>query len=700
MPDQYASSSPEDSAGMETRVGSSMFHAKNVVQIREISDRANSSGGDSAEMETIVPTSMFHMKSLPQTLRTRALSPHSLQAVKHEAPKSRRLSGRADTSPEESAGGETRVAGATRHKRSTLQTNQSSERQTVRDMNGAVVCFDIHAQANRIYFPEEVTVFELHGDWYCGHDKIPNLWVYYSHWKGRMLLKFFRSSNAREPLRILTNHPMEVENAFLQILDYLQERYPDEGRSFRRALPERATFPEPLTLSTSKKKEGHQIILFGFKLPAGPVGGLLEMLGVLWGRLRRELQLGEKDHRCHLVNMSPSDMKNRGILIEGADMAALIKARAAIENLLAGVILKDGKAPLWHDHFETKEGIRELHRLSKQNDVIIISDFKKTIPEQKVIRLLGIPSRVASASAVLVDWIKKYHHGKVYRIKLTEDMVEIGYARGFQRITQSFGRGRATFALTGDEKYVHIKGTREDVEKAREFLAAPTAVDASSSDPQSEQPCVICLCDADDPIRSKCGHFWCRACFVKLCTLPEALRPIKCYGRDGEGQCTHLFNFDELFQLLSKPDFDTLVRRSMEAYVSKYCSHYMFCPTPGCEQLHKVNSGSNFKCSGCLVSICTMCKGSGHPHISCDEYETLTNEGKRLFVDWMGEHNAKRCPMKGCGVVVEKEEGTCNHVQCSKCKTHFCFLCLAMFVDGGSVYDHMWKVHDSIGIGE
>ena len=52
--------------------------------------------------------------------------------------------------------------------------------------------------------------------------------------------------------------------------------------------------------------------------------------------------------------------------------------------------------------------------------------------------------------------------------------------------------------------------------------------------------------------------------------------------------------------------------------------------------------------------------------------------------------NAKDCP--SCGVMTEKIDG-CNHITCTNCNTHWCFLCKFVQTPEMYIYNHLSRVH-------
>jgi len=63
----------------------------------------------------------------------------------------------------------------------------------------------------------------------------------------------------------------------------------------------------------------------------------------------------------------------------------------------------------------------------------------------------------------------------------------------------------------------------------------------------------------------------------------------------------------------------------------------------------------------------------------------LVNEVKdtRANDEWL-KSNAQLCPQ--CETAIEKSMG-CNHMTCTRCKTHFCYLC-GNWIDRNNPYGH------------
>lgn len=130
---------------------------------------------------------------------------------------------------------------------------------------------------------------------------------------------------------------------------------------------------------------------------------------------------------------------------------------------------------------------------------------------------------------------------------------------------------------------------------------------------------------------------------------------------------------------------------SLNHYVKKNPEKSNFCITPDCEQIYTWESKELcVQCSTCFVSICTACKVENHEGLTCAQYKSL-GEQDAAYAKWKKENsNVKSCPK--CKVDIEKAAG-CNHMVCANCKTHICWVCLAVFDDSKATYDHMSSKH-------
>ena len=87
------------------------------------------------------------------------------------------------------------------------------------------------------------------------------------------------------------------------------------------------------------------------------------------------------------------------------------------------------------------------------------------------------------------------------------------------------------------------------------------------------------------------------------------------------------------------------------------------------------------------MDYCFKCK-TRHYDQDCSQAEGLNELKKAGMI-------VKKCPK--CGQGVSKKAG-CHHMTCPSCGTHFCWLCLEVFDDAKSTYDHLVEKHGGITI--
>jgi E3 ubiquitin-protein ligase RNF19A len=76
------------------------------------------------------------------------------------------------------------------------------------------------------------------------------------------------------------------------------------------------------------------------------------------------------------------------------------------------------------------------------------------------------------------------------------------------------------------------------------------------------------------------------------------------------------------------------------------------------------------KCTTCEFEICMKCGLDYHSNKSCKE---VLDSALKEYFKGLDPGSLTNCPR--CGLIVEKEEGGCNHMICIKCKYEFCWIC-------------------------
>ncbi|GJD03108.1 ariadne ring [Colletotrichum higginsianum] len=208
----------------------------------------------------------------------------------------------------------------------------------------------------------------------------------------------------------------------------------------------------------------------------------------------------------------------------------------------------------------------------------------------------------------------------------------------------------------------------------------------------SELKCPICMEEPTIPIRSHCGHVYCKECYVSLAQSAAGTGTngaIKCVG--GEGTCKKPFPIAELRAILPGKSFETLLASSMRSYVCSHPLELRFCPTPDCQQLYRPTpAGANVnavaRCPDCLVVLCTACHAPHDESVLCSEGQEEDDNAeirKALGV--------KPCPQ--CRTPIERSGG-CNHMECGACHTHICWVCMEHYRTSAECYDHMAEAHE------
>ena len=169
-----------------------------------------------------------------------------------------------------------------------------------------------------------------------------------------------------------------------------------------------------------------------------------------------------------------------------------------------------------------------------------------------------------------------------------------------------------------------------------------------------------------------------------LCNQPlnhgNIKKILNCYSISG---MSVLGNYYKYHKLVQKRIFE-LINHSFSLPEFRFV--YIECYRNNCNHKNIFDKTYNSvsTCKSCnIAEFCLKCGKESHGG-TCDNKEDASNEWEKL--------NTKKCPK--CITSIEKNEG-CNHMKCSICHTHFCWICEKEYTineindhyEGSSVYN-------------
>lgn len=201
--------------------------------------------------------------------------------------------------------------------------------------------------------------------------------------------------------------------------------------------------------------------------------------------------------------------------------------------------------------------------------------------------------------------------------------------------------------------------------------------------------CAVCTANNDCQTQVMCvaGHTACLSCWVQW-NKANGYGAWNCFMQVG---CSLPIS-QKSFQLLTSHDRELMDKRARESYL-KLSSSWIECD---CHLWFETTGETGvIVCPHCKEKkYCGGCKKPIHEGFTCDEMknEAEAAEEKKqretLAQELITLTQGIRCPSLRCGEVIEKRGG-CNHIVCSTCKTHICYVCgKDIGKDGASPYNH------------
>ena len=246
-----------------------------------------------------------------------------------------------------------------------------------------------------------------------------------------------------------------------------------------------------------------------------------------------------------------------------------------------------------------------------------------------------------------------------------------------------------------------ITGQSSAIEKATSLIeSVKTELAAKNITRKGDYPlpeCPICLCEIElnELVRLEyCGHPYCQPCLESQVQsgIQDKQFPLVCAAEDCNGSLVQ----QDLRLQMEKGliNLKQLAAAAVSCYVAKNQKVFRYCITPDCEIVYRVSEdGRQFQCPECGSRMCTTCHIQYHDGLTCAMYHSAkTGEGSIEL--WIKEKPGERKKCPKCQIGIEKIDG-CNHMSCSACKAHICWVCLAVFTTGNDCYGHLNTVHGS-----
>ncbi|KAL0958348.1 hypothetical protein HGRIS_000493 [Hohenbuehelia grisea] len=398
-----------------------------------------------------------------------------------------------------------------------------------------------------------------------------------------------------------------------------------------------------------------------------------------------------RSHRGSRITLSVIPRSNMNIIRFNADdLKDLVHYKSEFEVILRGEVVRQNGKLTWDPFFGTLDGIQFLRDIEARHPGVTAErDLSR-----RAIKLYGPRAPRIAARLVIINKLNELREAQTRSIPLERSHIGLFMSPEVVRVKDKLGRasnGLEMVWLDITRRVIRVRGDVRAYEEVHEALRVAQQKRASLRQP-SAHTCPVCLDEMTLPTSLRCGHRYCRACLAGYLVAASdgGSFPLMCLG--DTGKCPELIQLPIMRYVLPPEDWETLVQAAFFSYVNARPDEFHFCPTPDCQQIYRVGpKGTVLQCPACLQRICAYCHAEGHEGRPCAERDA----GDKLLMKWMKEHDVKSCP--GCRVPIERGEG-CNHITCTQCKTHICWVCMDTFTEGNGIYEHMRTMHGGIGL--
>ncbi|CAO2651564.1 Nn.00g041340.m01.CDS01 [Neocucurbitaria sp. VM-36] len=385
--------------------------------------------------------------------------------------------------------------------------------------------------------------------------------------------------------------------------------------------------------------------------------------------------------------------------LSGTSREDIVDMKRIFEAIYAGRIatrrLQGARYEIWHDFFATPPGEIWLQHLARDTGIIIMSDklqrrLRVYDPEGDNVHMDYAEWELAEKVTELDAWHES--HTITLNVKDFRRLMASGaVARAQKKL------GKANVSLDVLQKALVLRCDRPTANLVTDELSLPSAPPDLT---RAQLNCPQCNDTTTDIEFSICGHVACRDCFdhqlkVASSDLTGNHFPLVCWHED----CEQPVSILDLRKYATGNMVDALLKASLTYHIRSLPEVYRNCRTPDCRSVYLRNGSYEiFTCPNCLTQTCTLCHAEPHIGWTCTEYDAhlrKTQVNEHLLDNYKAQAGTKECPK--CSTLIEKVDG-CNHVECSGCHGHICWVCLKVFASSDAAYQHMNDVHGGNGL--